>query len=66
MNEWCLNATDEKGALFTFLHKTVHLQVNLQTPAGELIITLITPNGFSSLLSHNSIKYSLVFQERTG
>uniref|UniRef100_A0A8C1KJ19 Kinetochore scaffold 1 n=1 Tax=Cyprinus carpio TaxID=7962 RepID=A0A8C1KJ19_CYPCA len=35
MNEWCLNATDEKGALFTFLHKTVHLQVNLQTPAGK-------------------------------
>ncbi|XP_016387228.1 uncharacterized protein knl1 isoform X2 [Sinocyclocheilus rhinocerous] len=35
LNEWCLDATDEKGALFTFLHKTVHLQVNLQTPAGK-------------------------------
>ncbi|XP_073698933.1 uncharacterized protein knl1 [Garra rufa] len=35
LNEWRLNATDERGALFTFLHKTVHLQVNLQTPAGK-------------------------------
>ncbi|XP_043103510.1 kinetochore scaffold 1 isoform X2 [Puntigrus tetrazona] len=35
LNEWRLDATDEKGALFTFLHKTVHLQVNLLTPAGK-------------------------------
>ncbi|XP_058636759.1 uncharacterized protein knl1 isoform X2 [Onychostoma macrolepis] len=35
LNEWRLDATDERGALFTFLHKTVHLQVNLQTPAGK-------------------------------
>ncbi|XP_026128709.1 uncharacterized protein LOC113109282 isoform X4 [Carassius auratus] len=35
LNEWHLDATDERGALFTFLHKTVHLQVNLQTPAGK-------------------------------
>lgn len=40
LNEWHLDAMDERGALFTFLHKTVHLQVNLQTPAGELIIAL--------------------------
>ncbi|XP_067298145.1 uncharacterized protein knl1 [Pseudorasbora parva] len=33
LNEWRLDATDEKGALFTFLHNTVHLQVNLQIPA---------------------------------
>ncbi|XP_016312510.1 uncharacterized protein LOC107665952 isoform X2 [Sinocyclocheilus anshuiensis] len=35
LNEWRLDAIDERGALFTFLHKTVHLQVNLQTPAGK-------------------------------
>ncbi|XP_042585733.1 kinetochore scaffold 1-like isoform X1 [Cyprinus carpio] len=35
LNEWHLDAMDERGALFTFLHKTVHLQVNLQTPAGK-------------------------------
>nr|XP_001921879.4 kinetochore scaffold 1 isoform X1 [Danio rerio]XP_009304635.1 kinetochore scaffold 1 isoform X1 [Danio rerio] len=35
LNEWRLEATDETGALFSFLHKTVHLQVNLQTPAGK-------------------------------
>lgn len=34
LNEWCLDATDERGALFTLLHNTVHLQVNLQIPAG--------------------------------
>ncbi|KAK7166625.1 hypothetical protein R3I93_006394 [Phoxinus phoxinus] len=34
LNEWRLDATDERGALFTFLHNTVHLQVNLQIPAG--------------------------------
>ncbi|ROL45471.1 Kinetochore scaffold 1 [Anabarilius grahami] len=35
LNEWRLDSTDERGALFTFLHNTVHLQVNLQTPAGK-------------------------------
>ncbi|XP_065110999.1 uncharacterized protein knl1 [Paramisgurnus dabryanus] len=35
LNEWRLDETDERGALFTFLHKTVHLQVKLQTPAGK-------------------------------
>uniref|UniRef100_A0A9J8DI39 Kinetochore scaffold 1 n=1 Tax=Cyprinus carpio carpio TaxID=630221 RepID=A0A9J8DI39_CYPCA len=35
LNEWHLDAMDERGALFTFLHKTVHLHVNLQTPAGK-------------------------------
>ncbi|XP_051559508.1 uncharacterized protein knl1 isoform X2 [Myxocyprinus asiaticus] len=35
LNEWRLNETDESGALFTFLHNTVHLQVKLQTPAGK-------------------------------
>ncbi|XP_056317978.1 uncharacterized protein knl1 [Danio aesculapii] len=35
LNEWRLEATDETKALFSFLHKTVHLQVNLQTPAGK-------------------------------
>ncbi|XP_077061314.1 uncharacterized protein knl1 [Siphateles boraxobius] len=33
LNEWRLDAADERGALFTFLHNTVHLQVNLQVPA---------------------------------
>ncbi|CAM4500492.1 unnamed protein product [Leuciscus chuanchicus] len=33
LNEWRLDATDERGALFTLLHNTVHLQVNLQIPA---------------------------------
>lgn len=40
LNEWRLDETDERGALFTFLHNTVHLQVKLQTPAGEFIIAL--------------------------
>ncbi|XP_057186628.1 uncharacterized protein knl1 isoform X2 [Triplophysa rosa] len=35
LNEWRLDETDERGALFTFLHNTVHLQVKLQTPAGK-------------------------------
>ncbi|XP_073722266.1 uncharacterized protein knl1 [Misgurnus anguillicaudatus] len=35
LNEWRLEKTDERGALFTFLHNTVHLQVKLQTPAGN-------------------------------
>ncbi|XP_056593544.1 uncharacterized protein knl1 [Triplophysa dalaica] len=35
LNEWRLDETDESGALFTFLHNTVHLQVKLQTPAGK-------------------------------
>ncbi|XP_039508738.1 kinetochore scaffold 1-like [Pimephales promelas] len=39
LNEWRLDATDERGALFTFLHNTVHLQVNLQIPAGTKWMT---------------------------
>ncbi|XP_051561083.1 kinetochore scaffold 1-like [Myxocyprinus asiaticus] len=35
LNEWRLHESDESGALFTFLHNTVHLQVKLQTPAGK-------------------------------
>lgn len=39
LNEWRLDKTDERGALFTFLHNTVHLQVKLQTPAGKEWVT---------------------------
>ncbi|TRY81503.1 hypothetical protein DNTS_009912 [Danionella cerebrum] len=35
LNEWRLDMSNEKGALFTFLHKTIHLQVNLKEPAAK-------------------------------